>query len=169
MNKEIFEVYHAGIEIVDHPDVKRGRPEVDFGQGFYVTDIYSQAVEWAIKKGRKMKCTGIVNKYILDKRAYLASDKCKSKIFNAYDEEWLDFIIGNRMGQNLWVGYNYIEGGIADDRVTDTIDLYFGGFIDRTEAIRRLRLLVPNNQICLHSQELLNENLKYTGYLEVEV
>ncbi|MDE6795235.1 MAG: DUF3990 domain-containing protein [Muribaculaceae bacterium] len=167
MNRDVIEVYHAGVDIVKFPDVMRGRPELDFGQGFYVTDIYPQAVNWATKKAVKMKCTGIINKYVLHKADYLASANCNYKIFSAYDDEWLDFVIGNRMGQRLWEKYNYIEGGIADDRVTDTIDLYFGGYIDKAEAIRRLKLLVPNNQICLHSQGLLDKYLKFSGFIEI--
>ena len=37
-------VYHGGTEIVDHPICKLGRPNLDFGQGFYVTDLREQAV-----------------------------------------------------------------------------------------------------------------------------
>lgn len=44
--KEII-VYHGGTEFVDKPDCKRGRKNLDFGQGFYVTDICDQAVKWA--------------------------------------------------------------------------------------------------------------------------
>ena len=40
-------VYHGGTEFVDKPDCKRGRKNLDFGQGFYVTDIRDQAVKWA--------------------------------------------------------------------------------------------------------------------------
>ena len=30
-------LYHGGTEAVMHPDCKAGRPDLDFGQGFYVT------------------------------------------------------------------------------------------------------------------------------------
>ncbi len=43
----------------------------------------------------------------------------------------LIFMVGNRLGQDLWKEYDYIEGGVANDRVVDTIDLYMTGFIPR--------------------------------------
>lgn len=45
--------------------------------------------------------------------------------FTAYDKDWLDFIVGNRQGKNPAKDYDYIEGGIANDRVIDTVNLYF--------------------------------------------
>ncbi len=71
----------------------------------------------------------------------------------------LIFIVGNRLGQDLWKEYDYIEGGVANDRVVDTIDLYMTGFIPRFEAIERLKYLRPNNQICISSQILIDKYL----------
>lgn len=165
---EKVEVYHAGVDIVDRPDVKRGRPELDFGQGFYVTEIYDQAARWAVKQARKKDTAPIINKYLLRKEQLLESEICSAKIFTAYDEEWLNFIIGNRLGQKLWMPFNYIEGGLADDRIVDTVDLYFAGLINKNEAINRLKVLSPNNQICLLDQQLVNSFLEYSGYEIVE-
>lgn len=164
---KIVEVYHAGTEVVAHPDVKAGRPELDFGQGFYITDVYDQAARWALKRAAKLNGTPIVNKYILYKERLLASDLCNAKIFTAYNEEWLDFIVGNRLGKKLWTPFNYIEGGLADDRIVNTVDLYFNGDIDREEAIKRLKIIAPNNQICILDQNLLNSHLKFTGHTEI--
>lgn len=44
--KEVM-VYHGGTEIVERPDCKCRRRNLDFGQGFYVTDIRKQAEDWA--------------------------------------------------------------------------------------------------------------------------
>lgn len=43
--KEIF-VYHGGTEQIENPICKFGRKSLDFGQGFYVTDILEQAITW---------------------------------------------------------------------------------------------------------------------------
>lgn len=37
-------LYHGGTEAVTQPDCKAGRPDLDFGQGFYVTLLQNQAV-----------------------------------------------------------------------------------------------------------------------------
>lgn len=55
--------------------------------------------------------------------------KFKVLQFKEYDEKWLDFIVANRSSLNKWKEYDYIEGGIADDRVIDTIEAYMIGNI----------------------------------------
>ena len=43
-------VYHGGTNVVEHPLCRFGRDNLDFGQGFYVTDLRQQAVGWARKE-----------------------------------------------------------------------------------------------------------------------
>ena len=57
--------------------------------------------------------------------------------------------------------YDYIEGGVANDRVIDTINLYMAGLMDSDTALRRLAIHRPNNQICLLNQELTDKYLIY--------
>lgn len=150
-----IEVYHASVEHIQTPDTRHGRAQLDFGPGFYLTDIYEQAVNWSIRRSNKFKKEPVVNKYLLQQEELLAEAGQRARIFPQYDDEWLDFIVGNRLGQDLWKEYDYIEGGVANDRVVDTIDLYMTGFIPRFEAIERLKYLRPNNQICISSQILI--------------
>lgn len=164
----IIEVYHAGVEHIQQPDTKHGRSQLDFGPGFYLTDIYEQAVNWSIRRSNKFKKEPVVNKYLLKQEELLAEIGKRGRIFYEYDEEWLDFIVGNRLGQDLWKDYDYIEGGVADDRVVDTIDLYMTGFIPRTEAIDRLKYLKPNNQICISSQTLIDKYLSFIDSIIIE-
>ena len=83
------------------------------------------------------------------------------QIFTAYDKDWLDFIVGNRQGKNPAKDYDYIEGGIANDRVIDTIKFYIGRVMDETSTLRQLAFHKPNNQICILNQELINKYLEY--------
>ena len=61
----------------------------------------------------------------------------------------------------LHAPYDYIEGGVANDRVIDTINLYMAGLMDSDTALRRLAIHRPNNQICLLNQELTDKYLIY--------
>ena len=106
-------VYHGATQIVDAPCCHVGRPKLDFGQGFYVTDLKEQAIKWAENVAVKRLEKPLINIYQLDREAFLAEGRCK--IFSAYDKEWLDFIVGNRQGKNLAAAFDYIEGGIAND------------------------------------------------------
>lgn len=165
---EIIEVYHSGVEHVLKPDTAHSRSQLDFGPGFYLTDIYEQAVNWAIRRSNKLHRDPVINKYILRRQDLLDTVGEKALIFDQYDDEWLDFVVGNRLGNDLWQAYDYIEGGVADDRVVDTIDLYMTGFISRTEAIERLKYLKPNNQICLSKQELIDKYLTFKDSLIID-
>lgn len=164
----IIEVYHAGVEHIQNPDTKHGRAQLDFGPGFYLTDIYEQAVNWSIRRSNKYKREPVVNKYLLRQAELLADVGTRARVFPEYNDEWLDFIVGNWLGQDLWKEYDYIEGGVADDRVVDTIDLYMTGFISRSEAILRLKYLKPNNQICISSQTLIDNYLSFKDSIIIE-
>ena len=163
-----IEVYHASVEHIHTPDTRHGRAQLDFGPGFYLTDIYEQAVNWSIRRSNKFKKEPVVNKYLLQQEELLAEAGQRARIFPQYDDEWLDFIVGNRLGQDLWKEYDYIEGGVANDRVVDTIDLYMTGFIPRFEAIERLKYLRPNNQICISSQILIDKYLFFKDSIIIE-
>lgn len=158
-------VYHGSTEKVKTPICKFGRKNLDFGQGFYVTDLRGQAVNWANNMARNKNLPALLNRYQLDREAILKNAKCK--IFKAYDEEWLTFIIGNRSGEDLAKEYDYVEGGVANDRVIDTVNLYMAGLINADLALRELSKHRPNNQMCILNQEILNKYLIYDGTEEL--
>ena len=76
-------VYHGGTEIIKHPRVDAGRSNLDFGRGFYVTDIQPQAYEWAKRMSIRRGLPCVVNSYLLDKDAVLSSFECK--LFTEYE------------------------------------------------------------------------------------
>lgn len=163
INNGTIEVYHAGTDRVKTPECHFGRENLDFGRGFYVTDIYDQAVNFAKAKSRERQLAPTINIYQLDKEAILSNAHCL--IFDTYSQDWLDFIVACRSGERVWEGYDYVEGGVADDRVITTVNLFMQGYIAKDEAIRRLRYLKPNNQICILNQKLLDAHLRFTDCL----
>ena len=158
--KEIF-VYHGGTDRIENPICKFGRSNLDFGQGFYVTDLLDQAITWgkSIASGRNKNV--IINRYKLNRVEILKNYNCK--IFNSYDKEWLEFIVGNRTGINPAIEFDYVEGGVANDRVIDTINLYISGLMDLNTALGELSKHQPNNQICLLNQDIINKYLIFDG------
>lgn len=160
-----IEVYHAGTDRIVTPDCLRGRKNLDFGQGFYITDIYDQAYKFAISKSRDRKRPALINIYLLDRKSFLQEGR--HLIFDRYDEDWLEFIVACRGGKDIWKNYDYIEGGVADDRVIDTVNMYIQGFISQDRALQNLIYLRPNNQICILNQEMLNKYLKFTDCINI--
>lgn len=158
-------VYHGGTEIVEHPICKFGRRNLDFGQGFYITNIRKQAVDWASQVADRRKLSPLINRYRLNREAILAEAHCK--IFEAYDKDWLEFIVASRRGLHVADNYDYIEGGVANDRVVDTVNLYMAGLMDENTALRRLSEHQPNNQMCLLSQEITDKYLIFDGTEEI--
>ncbi len=154
-------VYHGGTETVENPICRFGRKNLDFGQGFYVTDLREQAVTWANNMARSRKTSAVLNIYKFDKEAVLQNFKCK--VFKAYDEEWLEFIVGNRSEMELAKEYDYVEGGVANDRVIDTVNLYIAGLIPVDAALTELSKHQPNNQICILNQDIIDKHLRYDG------
>lgn len=154
-------VYHGGTENVESPVCKFGRRNLDFGQGFYVTDIRKQAVDWATQVADRRKETPVINRYRLNHDAILSNARCK--IFTAYDKDWLQFIVASRRGEQVADNYDYIEGGVANDRVVDTVNLYMAGLMNEDTALLRLSQHQPNNQMCILSQELINKYLVFDG------
>ncbi len=152
-------VYHAGTEVIESPLCKYGRKNLDFGQGFYLTTIREQAKAWAARVADVRGKAGLINVYSLDRDKILA--ECRCKVFAAYDIEWLDFICRCRKGYDPSVDYDYVEGGVANDRVVDSINAFLLGFISKEETLRRLSYHEPTNQICLLSQTLTDRYLHY--------
>lgn len=154
-----MKVYHGSVYTIEQPLANIGRKNLDFGEGFYVTDIKSQAERWGLRLGSRLMKSALLNIYELD------IDRVMSEFsvlkFDEYNKEWLDFIVMNRNGLKKWEQYDYIEGGIANDRVIDTIESYMIGNITLEMALGQLAFHRPNNQICLINQRLIDECLNF--------
>lgn len=150
-------VYHGSAVKVENPLAKIGRKNLDFGEGFYVTDIRKQAERWAERIGGRMGVVPVLNVYELHvSKAY---EKYRVLSFTDYDKRWLDFIVSSRNGEKPWQGYDLIEGGIANDHVIDTIEAYMNGYMTIEMALGQLARHRPNNQICLLNQNLIDDCL----------
>lgn len=143
-------LYHGSYMEISHPDIKHSRSNVDFGSGFYTTPLYEQAVKWCGKFKRRGK-VGIISRFDFHESAY---ETLKVLRFDSYSEEWLDFILNCRTGRDA-TDHDIVMGGVANDKVFNTVELFFDGLIDRTEAINRLRYEKPNLQICFRTEEAL--------------
>ncbi len=154
-------LYHGSFVTVEKPDLTHSRQTVDFGKGFYVTPIYEQAEKWCgrfIKQGRN----GVVSRYEFDENACA---KLKVLKFDAYDEDWLDFILNCRRGADN-TDYDLVTGGVANDKVFNTVELFFDGLIDKTEAIKRLRYEKPNLQMAFRTEKSLSY-LRFEGSVTI--
>lgn len=153
-------VYHGAAQEITSPLVHVGRDNLDFGKGFYVTDIRTQARTWAVIKARyQMDGQAYINEYLFDFDNAIREFRYKK--FERYDSEWLHFIVDSRDGRRVWKDYDIIEGGVANDRVIDTVEAFKAGQISEEKALRELSKHQPNNQICILKQEVADKYLKF--------
>lgn len=154
-------LYHTSNQIVEHPDLQHSRRFLDFGVGFYLTPLREQAVHY----GDRFKIAGscaFLNTYILD----FVEENFIHKRFEHYDEEWLEFVAANRLGLPT-AHYDIVEGGIANDKVFNTVDLFFSGLITKEEALKRLLPMQPNWQICILNQTILDNYLHFQSQTQI--
>lgn len=157
-----MKLYHASTVRVEHPDVQHSRPNLDFGCGFYLTSMRSQAESYAERFKRRGKIA-VLNEYELDEDL----SGFNVKRFESYDEEWLDYVTSCRKGWPVPENYDAVEGGVANDKVFNTVDLYFAGVITKQEALGRLRYARPNHQICLLSDTIIERHLHFIKAEEI--
>ena len=62
----MINVYHGSTVEVRTPLVLLGRRNLDFGQGFYVTDRRSQAEGWAVRMATRRLASPVLNTYTFD-------------------------------------------------------------------------------------------------------
>lgn len=113
--------------------------------------MYEQAAKWCGKIKRRGK-DGIISKYEYDEKREVELKVLK---FETYSEEWFDFILNCRSGKDM-TDYDLVLGGVANDKVFNTIELFFDGLIDKAEAIDWLRYEKPNLQICFRTEKALS-------------
>lgn len=151
-------VYHSSNQCFTTPDVVHSREALDFGKGFYVTRLREQAEKYA---DRFLRAGEDAYMHIFE---YIPDSDLKIKIFHSYDEEWLDFVCSCRKGDDVYKQFDVIEGGVANDKVFQTVDLYMAGVYNKEQALQNLAYEMPNNQLCFISQEAIDRCLKFVEY-----
>ena len=164
LNKTMI-VYHGSTDVISNPLAHIGRNHLDFGKGFYVTNLQQQAVSWAMRPANDGK-KKYLNIYDFNLDQALLSGK-SILTFQQYNRAWLDFVVSNRKGGTEWQKYDIIQGGIANDRVFNTVELYAADLITAEEALKRLSYHRPNNQICITSQSVIDQYLTYKESTEI--
>lgn len=148
-------VYHSSNQQFVKPDILHSREALDFGKGFYVTRLKDQAEKYA---SRFLRAGEDAYMLIFE---YTSDSDMRIKIFDSYNEEWLDFVCSCRKGGDVYKQYDIIEGGVANDKVFQTVDLYMAGVYNKEQALQNLAYEMPNNQLCFITQEAIDRCLAF--------
>ena len=156
-------LYHGSYTAIEKPDLRFSRPKTDFGKGFYLTPLKEQAISWS-NRFRYERGTSVISIFnFLLKPGEKLPDTIRVLEFDTHSAEWLDFITACRLGQPVDSKWDLVLGGVANDKVFDTLQLYFDNLISADEAIGRLRYNKPNYQYCFKTQSLIDEYLSFAG------
>lgn len=111
----------------------------DFGFGFYLTPDRQIAARQAERKFLQYGTgSAIVHRYYLDE---LELNKLNILRFEAYSEDWADFILMNRQHKerNSLHNYDVVIGPIADDTVGFQIRRYTEGIITKQQFLDEIK------------------------------
>ena len=160
----MISLFHGTSVEVSEPLVGVGRKKVDFGRGFYLTKIKRQASLWAETIAeRRMSGTPVLNEYRFDIDLAKELAGTRYKVFTAYDLDWLNYVIDCRRGGKLQRQYDVVEGGVANDKVIDTVEDYEKGVITAEQALGQLAYREVNHQIAILSQSIVDKCLMFKG------
>lgn len=148
-----MKVYHGSLEIVETPEIREPNRTLDYGSGFYTTTSSEQAEEWVRRKMKSNRVAkGFVNEYELD-IDNLQSVKCL--LFESPTDEWIDFVMNNRLNKDFVHDYDIVYGPVANDRVYTCFALYEGGLMSKQNLLAELKTYELVDQYLFHSEQAL--------------
>ena len=124
-------LYHTGYQEIPRPDVRYGRKNADFCQGFYTTPDRDFALRWA--RERRGVPT-VLNTYEL---------RTEGLCIRYWERgaDWYDYLHDNRAGRpDALPEADVVIGPIANDTLYDTLGIITSGFLTRKQATELLQL-----------------------------
>lgn len=138
--------------------LEKCRPNKDFGKGFYLTSIRSQAQEMAVRRC-ELDGSGypVVQSYLFDDKL-LNSNELNVKIFDHPSKEWAEFILQNRKSRGKKVhNFDIVFGPVADDGVVYQLNLYMQNIITLDKLVEELTYRKLNNQYFFGTERAISK------------
>ena len=132
-------LYHGTNIDFDKIDLAKSKPNKDFGQGFYLSREYAQAMDMAKTKVAQMEAgTPTVLTFEADDEQMTT---LKVLRFDDYSEDWAKFILLNRSNSKREPAHDYdiVIGPIANDRVGVQLWKFENHSIDLPTLVHNLR------------------------------
>lgn len=137
-----MKLYHGSNVEIMRIDLSKSRPFKDFGKAFYLSADEQQAWERAYAAITMWGGEPCVTSFEFDDNL-MKSSELKVLQFDAYTEEWADFIFANRTRRKPAFQHQYdiVYGPIANDKVGEQVALFKGGYITKERFLRKLKLM----------------------------
>lgn len=149
-------LYHGSNTPIEIIDLKKCRPFKDFGQGFYMTDIPSQANRMAQRTTKMFGGTPVVTAFEFDIEAAIRTG-LKIKTFDAPSKEWAKFVMNNRDFNIPQPCHNYdiVIGPVADDTISRLLRMFSENFISEEQLLHELTFPEVTSQYFFHTAEAI--------------
>lgn len=154
----MIELYHGSNIEIENIDFHFCKPNKDFGKGFYLTDIFQQAVDMA-KRRTSIVGSGspTVTTFFFNEN-HLTDGTLNVLLFENPTREWAEFILSNRNSYKNAFHHNYdiVIGPVADDGVVFQLDRYLEGIITIDELVKQLTYRKLNRQYFFGTEKAIN-------------
>ena len=147
-----MKLYHGSLVTIEKPKILKPSKALDYGSGFYTTTSYEQAERWVHRKLSDKQPFGFVNVYEFQESAL---DLVNSLTFKRADEEWVDFVMQNRLNPNFRHDYDIVFGPVANDTVYAQFSLFEGGLMSKATLIAELKTYQLVDQMLFHTEKAL--------------
>lgn len=153
-----MKLYHGTNVEFENIDLKKCRPNKDFGRGFYLTDIRKQALAMAVRRCEIEECgMPVVQAYEFDKEM-LSNGMLNVKIFDDVSREWAEFILLNRKARGRKShDYDIVVGPVADDGVVYQLNLYMQRLISIETLVKELTYRKLNRQYLFGTDKAIKQ------------
>lgn len=151
-----MKLFHGSNTAIKTVDFAKCKPYKDFGQGFYLTEIETQAMQMARRTASIYGGEPIVTVFEFDKAtAFNNASSLLIKYFETPDEEWALFVMDNRSRTQVHPAHEYdiVIGPVADDTIATLFRNFDDGIIDLPTLVGGLRYKNISSQYFFHSQK----------------
>lgn len=136
-----MKLYHGTNIVFDKIDLRKSKPNKDFGQGFYLSPDYGQALNMAkIKMEQQQEGELVVMEFEVEEENM---NDLHTLVFDDYSEQWAEFILANRNNSTGAPVHDYdiVIGPIANDRVGVQLWKYENQLIDMSTLVSKLKYM----------------------------
>ncbi len=137
-----MKLFHTGSSEIRIPDIRHGRKNADFGQGFYLTPDIEFIYRWAGPDA-------IINEYELDE------DGLSICLFSR-DEAWFQYIFQNRRAKDS-LAADVVIGPIANDTIFETFGIISSGFLKTSDAMKLLMVGPEYTQVAIKTKKAASQ------------
>lgn len=146
-------LFHESNVAIEKIELDRCRPYKDFGKGFYLTDIRSQAERMAARTARMFQGEPVLTCFEFDLEEAIRKG-LSIKVFNSPDEEWARFVMANRDINVIQPCHDFdiVIGPVADDTIARLLRMFTENFINGQQLLRELTFSQATSQYFFHTE-----------------